>query len=105
MEIDVTATLEEVDFLATGLKEIMQNIKTIVSTLKGTVPLDRSFGVNSDLIDMPMPKAQSRLTAEIVAAIEKYEPRCKVVKVTFTGDGIDGILIPKVRVKIDEQYI
>ena len=66
----------------------------------GTVPLDRDFGVPVDLIDKPMPVAQAKLTAQIVKAVHKYEPRAAVKRVTYTGDA-DGRLVPKLEVEID----
>lgn len=90
---------------ATGLRAIYQNVQTILATIKGTVPLDRTFGINADLVDTPMPLAQSRLTGEVVAAIERWEPRVKVVSVSFVNPGqtetADGRLIPRVRLRIN----
>ena len=65
------------------LTEIIQNVKTICSTLKGTVPLDRSFGIPADIIDAPTPIAQARYTAEVLKAIKLYEPRAKVKRIQF----------------------
>lgn len=101
-DFDITGTLESVEFGAIGVPEILQNVKTILATSRYTVPLDREFGVNLDLIDEPMPRAKAKMTAEIIAAIRKYEPRCTVTSVTFSGDGMDGRLIPKVRVRIND---
>jgi len=105
MELDVTARLEEIDFApANVVVEIMQNVRTIFTTMKYSVPLDRLFGVNAVMIDKPMLKAMATLQAEIISAIHKYEPRCRVTKVTFDGD-LDGKLVPRVRIKIDEKYL
>ncbi|WP_342449203.1 GPW/gp25 family protein [Acetomicrobium sp. S15 = DSM 107314] len=80
---------------------MLQNVRTILTTIRGSVPLDREFGIDGTLIDQPTPVARAKLTGEIVAALNQYEPRVKVVKVTFTEDG-DGRLIPSIRVRIDE---
>jgi phage baseplate assembly protein W len=105
MEFDVTATLEYIDFAPANIVvEIMQNVRIIFSTVKYSVPLDRLFGVNASMLDKPMPKAMAALQAEIVAAIHKYEPRCRVTKVSFDGN-MDGKLVPRVRIKIDEKRI
>lgn len=99
--LDVTATLGEIDFLpATELKEILQNVRTILTTVKASVPLDRGFGINADIVDKPVNYAQAQLTAEIIEVVERYEPRVRVSKVTFEGNGADGQLIPKVKVVI-----
>lgn len=103
MEFDVTATLEHIDFAPPNVvAEIIQNVRTIFTTMKYSVPLDRLFGVSAAMLDKPMPKAMAILQAEIVAAIHKYEPRCRVTKVDFDGD-LDGKLVPRVRIEIDEE--
>lgn len=103
MEFDVTATLDGISFHpASTLEEILQNVRTIVSTAKYSVPLDRNFGVTATMLDSPMPTAQAKLNVEIIATIQRYEPRVRVTDVSYEGDGMDGILRPKVKVKIIE---
>jgi phage baseplate assembly protein W len=105
MEFDVTARREQIDFApANAVTEIIQNVRTILATTKYSVPLDRLFGVDAVMIDKPMPKAIAVLQAEIITAVRRYEPRCRVTKVGFDGD-MDGKLIPRVRIKIDEKRI
>lgn len=65
--------------------EILQNVRTIVGTRKGTVPLDRDFGISWEHVDKPLPVVEMLMRAEIVEAVEKYEPRAKVTKVEFSG--------------------
>lgn len=99
--VDVTAELKEISFSPTNeVEEILQNVKTILTTTKYSVPLDRKFGINAEILDMPLPYIQAKLTAEIISAIQKYEPRVVVNKVIYNGDGQEGKLIPTVRVMI-----
>lgn len=99
-EFDVTASIEQVCFLPESkIEEILQNVKTILSTMRGSVPLDREFGISADLVDSPTPAAQARCMAEIVDAVSRHEPRAEIIAVAFSGDG-DGRLIPKVKVRI-----
>ena len=86
---------------ASEYAEILQNIRTILATPVYSVPLDRSFGVNAEFVDMPMPIAQAKIGQEIVTAIRKYEPRVSVTKITWEADQ-DGILKPKVQVRIND---
>lgn len=105
MEVDVTATLGEINFSPDTLTEILQNVQTILSTPKYSVPLDRDFGIDVTMLDEPLPVAQARLTAEIIEAVQRWEPRVQVTKVSYDGDfadGMDGILRPRVRVRIIE---
>ena len=102
MIIDVTAELSEIKFSpGTELEEILQNVKTILTTQKGSVPMDREFGVDADVQDLPIGTAQAKISAEIVGAVNKYEPRARVQKVIYEGSEQDGILRAKVRVAIN----
>lgn len=102
MEYEVTSTLNQVDFGATGVNEILQNIRTIVSTPKYSVPLNREFGVLNTALDAPVSVRQARNTAEIIAAVHRWEPRARVTRVTYEGDAKEGILRPKVRVILND---
>jgi phage baseplate assembly protein W len=104
MEYSVLAQTQQIDFApATELAEILQNIRTIISTPKYSVPLDRDFGVSMSWLDNPMPVAQARLTAEIITEIQKREPRARVTQVTYTESSHEGILIPNVKVRVADE--
>ena len=83
-----------------GIEEIVQNIRLILSTPKGSVPLDRNFGINWDLVDKPFPATIQLLKAEVVKAIETYEPRVKVKEVKIREATSDGRLSVGVLVDI-----
>ena len=104
MEFEITAdTSVTVNFApATTTEEIWQNVRTVLATPVYSVPLDRAFGVNEELLDLPMPVSQARLAAEIVQALQQFEPRVEVTKVTFTGDALTGKLRPTVRLRLRE---
>lgn len=104
MTYDVFATPQTgIDFApATEAAEILQNVRTIITTTQYSVPLDRDFGINADMLDLPMNVAQARLQSEIITAIKKYEPRVEITAISFTGTA-DGVLVPKVQVKIKNE--
>lgn len=104
MEIEITAAAStSVNFApATVVEEILQNVRTILATPVYSVPLNRAFGVNAELLDLPLPVARSRLAAEIVQAVQKFEPRVEVTQVLFTGDALTGKLQPTVRLRLKE---
>lgn len=83
---------------ATGMDEIVQNIRTILATIAYSVPLDRAFANRGDFIDAPSPYEAQRRMSYIVDVVEKYEPRVKVSQITFealaTTDAMDGVLAP-----------
>ena len=102
MDYLIAGGLNHINFApATVAEEILQNIKCILSTVKFSVPLDRDFGIDASMVDMPMDVAKAQLASEIVMAVAKYEPRAAVTNIDWEHD-IDGILKPKVQVRIDE---
>ena len=101
-QLDITATLSGVNFApATELEEIAQNVRTILTTFKKTVPMDREFGINAATSALPIAAAPDTMTAEIVAAINRFEPRARVVSVDYEGKEAEGIVEPKVRIKVN----
>nr|DAF35341.1 MAG TPA: baseplate wedge subunit [Caudoviricetes sp.] len=104
MIVDVTAKLGAVDFAPeTELKEIIQNVRTICTTAKHSVPMDREFGIDGGVLDAPMGVAQARLTAEIARAVQKYEPRAKVKKILYDGSEDGGQLRVTIRIEVSER--
>lgn len=93
----------DVDFAPEGVMEILQNVRTILATRKGSVPLDRDFGISWDNVDQSLPAAKMLMRSEVIDAIERYESRAKVTSVDFAEDvegAMDGVLKPIVTVQI-----
>lgn len=91
----------------TEIEEILQNVRTILSTPIGTVPLHRDFGISWEHLDKPYPVAKQLMMVEIIEAIEKFEPRAKVESVEFderVEDAMEGLMKPRVVVSIGEEF-
>lgn len=85
-------------------EEIAQNVRMILTTPKGSVPLDRDFGLDFKVLDQPTSRAQALLSAEIITQVSRYEPRANVTKVdweNFPDEAGDGHLIPRVSLRVD----
>lgn len=82
------------------VEEVLQNVGIILATTKGSVPLDRDFGIDGSYVDAPMPAAKAKLASEIMNAVQKYEPRATITSIDFTGS-IDGVLKPRIEVSIN----
>ena len=106
MEYTLTADAGAISFAPSSvLEEVLQNVRLILATRRGSVPLDRAFGVSWDFIDDPLPVARAKFLAEAAEAIGKYEPRAKLLGVDWGRDAsaaLDGILKPSVRISVDE---
>lgn len=101
MEFDVFGKPGPIDFGASGVKEVLQNVQTFLCTHRGSVVMDREFGIDGSVVDKPINKARAIISSDILRNLSRYEPRAKVLSVTFSGDGIDGVLIPKVKVRVN----
>lgn len=86
----------------TTMEEILQNIAIILATPKFSVPLDRGFGLQQEFLDKPHSVAKTLIVTDVLDAIEKYEPRAKVVEVTFETNTTTMCLVPKVEVEFNE---
>lgn len=106
-QVDTTTEWQQ-QYGATGIAEILQNVRNILSTTKGTVPLDRTFGIRQTFLDRPQAEAMALFTGEVIAEVEKQEPRVRVLRVEFkprTNDApetVDGRLYPVVTLEIKE---
>ena len=90
---------------ATSITAILQNVRNILSTTRGTVPLDRTFGIRQTFLDKPQAEAMALFTGEVIAEVEKQEPRVRVLRVEFaarTSEAADGRLYPVVTLEIKE---
>lgn len=106
MTLEISIDLSDVNIMpATELEEIAQNVQMILATPKYSVPLDRDFGLNGAAIDDPIGAAQARMSAEIAAAVSKFEPRARVKRVTYNGDLTDGVLKPTVQIDVVEEKL
>jgi uncharacterized protein len=94
------ADFAEIDFGAAGTKEILQNVYRLMLTPRLSVPLERSMGFESNVIDAPINEAPDLIHAEILQVIHFWENRVEILDVTFAGDGENGRLVPTIKLGI-----
>ena len=100
-EYEITIKPGRVNFSpANEAEEILQNVITICTTPKYSVPMDREFGIDGEVIDMPINSVKSRYTQEVVKAVRTFEPRALITRVEFSA-GTDGQVYPRLFVKIN----
>lgn len=93
---------------ARGISALLQNVRIIVLTTVYSIPLDRAFAHKAEMVDSPAPVITTRMTADLIEAIEKYEPRIRVEKLVFEkaahGRGVlmEGRLTPRVTFSLRE---
>jgi Bacteriophage baseplate protein W len=94
------AELAGMDWDSTGTKEVLHNIVAIITTEIGTVPLDRNFGLDDSIIDLPINLAIPFMRQEIFLKVRHYEPRAQIHSIRFEGDPAQGTLKPILSVSI-----
>lgn len=94
--------LKEVNFGATGVEEVLQNIAFILATVVNSCPMDRSFGWKP-AIDSPINIAKATESSRILQAITENETRAIVEEIVVDGEALKGELTVIVRVDIDES--
>ena len=92
--------IQIVNIGASGNNEVIRNLNIIYTTPQGTVPFDRNFGIDADILDEPLDIAKAKLTVEIINQTQKYETRAAVKEVSFDIDIENGKITPKVVVEI-----
>lgn len=96
--------MKEIDYGATGVREILQNVAFIMSTVAMDCPLDRVFGIES-VVDKPITIFKAIYSARVVEAISRYEPRANVEAIEVSGVAEQGLVKAKVQVSIDGESI
>lgn len=108
MSLSVDLSQEQtswVDFAPSTLQaEVTQNIRTIVTTILGSVPGSRGIGIDWSVVDDPVPVARARISGLIISAILEQEPRATVTEVTFSNSNTDEPhrLLPIIKFIIEE---
>jgi phage baseplate assembly protein W len=90
----------DVVFGASGVLEVMQNVRTILTTRKGTQPLDRDFGISFDFLDSPLPGVRAKMEQEAFMALRKYEPRAILGQIIWNDDPLAGKVGPKISIQV-----
>lgn len=65
---------------------ILQGLRVLLATRRGSVPMYRDFGLTMEYLDKPIPVAQALIAAELAEALARYEPRAALKSVTVQPD-------------------
>lgn len=100
-----TISTEDTDELRPGETDetasILQGLRVLLMTRKGSVPMYRNFGVTMEYLDKPIPIAQALIAAELTEAIARYEPRAALKGVTLQPDEqVPGHVLVEVEVEL-----
>ena len=92
-------SFEWIDFGAIAYKEIFQNVKTILATPLYSAALERLLGIDQTIVDLPVDQA-AQATVAILDALYFWEPRVRVVNISFESDVVSGHLVCNLQLRI-----
>lgn len=95
---------DHVSFGATGVDDIVQCVKTLLATIKGTVWMDRELGIDIRIIDTPLNRLPLT-NQEIYNLIEFNEPRVIVKDIKHKVDNLNAKASTSVLIKIKDEFI
>ena len=105
MLYEVSGVRQNIDWEATGVDDILQNISYILTTVMGTVPYRLGWFIDPAIIDMQQALAQQKIIRDVFTAIREHEPRAIYRDIRFVqtvSERIDGYLMPVVTVEIPD---
>jgi hypothetical protein len=85
------------------VEEVLQNVRTLLATVRHSVPLDRGLGIDASFLDKPAPDGMARLRVQIAQEIQRSEPRASVKIVEFRrsdGDALAGVFCPVAHIEV-----
>ncbi|MDR2360502.1 MAG: GPW/gp25 family protein [Oscillospiraceae bacterium] len=83
------------------VKSVLQNIRMILGTARGSIPLYREFGLDMSFVDKPINVGKTLLIGAVMDAITRFETRAAVndIRIEIDEKAV-GRLIPIVEVEI-----
>jgi uncharacterized protein len=91
----------QLDLGATGLNEILQNVRIIITTRIGSVMLDRRFGLDFSFLDAPQNKAQLMIVQQMCQGLTLFEPRVTFVGIQFSINTVTYAMNVMLAIDID----
>lgn len=84
--------------------EIQRNVKALIETPEGSCPGDRSYGIATDFIGMPIDVARNEAALSVIEKLEIYEPRVELIEVTTEADPVSGHIKNTFLIGPNEDY-
>lgn len=85
------------------IEGIIQRGRLLLSTTRGQLPLDREYGLDSKMVDKPSNTILPGLKVDIKKQLKKYIPEVELLEVILDGMDIEGKMIIRCKVIIDDR--
>ena len=84
-------------------EDLYKQLNNLLSTRKGTVPINRDFGLDWNVLSKPLDEAESDFVAELMEQIEAYIPELKASEIAFAVDPENGKIVPTITIERSED--
>lgn len=84
--------------------ELLKQAYVLMSVRKGSIPINRDFGINMDILSEPVSDLATDLMAELLEQFEKYIPELKVVSVEISDLNDQGMIKPVITLERNTSY-
>lgn len=81
------STADSIDWMATGIEQIKNNVINIVRTRLGEVPYMINLGINPDYTDRPAVNERAAIVADIRAQLRTWESEAQLTNLIIIPDG------------------
>ena len=87
-------------------EKVKRLLSALYSSMEGTYPMNRAYGLSQEPLDYPLPVAQTMLAEEIYNKTETYVPQCEIESIDFQYDEENDALIPIISFELgdDESF-
>ena len=82
-----------INFNAQGSERLIQRVRVLLATPKGSIPHSREFGISNAFLDNPTPLSIAQAKAEIVEQIETYIPEITIREITIQPGEDDSFFV------------
>lgn len=89
----------------TQKSEVERLLTALYSSIEGTYPMNRAYGLSQEALDYPLPIAQTMLAEEIYNKTEIYVPQCNIESVDFQYDEENDAIIPLISFEIEDEIL
>jgi len=90
------ATISNPLITGNAAQDTINRVQRLFSTPAGTIPWDRSFGIDPSVLDNPPRAVEGALLVEYIKKLKMYFPALKISGITFSYSDNGSKVIPKV---------
>lgn len=100
MKVTIRSDDATINWNASGVDRIVQNVKNILRTRPFEVPFMPQMGVNHNFIDSTPQMIKSELATHVTQVINEFEPRASVIDITIESCDENGDYVIAVELEV-----